>query len=274
MRIRNRISIGYVMLLLLMIVQGTVTVYLLNDMRNDVVGAVRNDFYAGLEFNRILVKAQQIRRYEKELFIYVDDTERRQHYYEEWFVAINDLRYAVRRVIADPEGVFTDDQRQAATGWLEALEFYADGFQDIALAADRGGISDPVAANGMIRDYKNRFRDLLDGAEAAGDGTYRDAEEAVGTIPTELLFLIALVGAIVAAATLIAVIFMVTMPKFITRPIEDLTRSATRMSMGDLSQKVSAGKAAVEFHELAETLERMRLSQRLLMDRQRQQRAL
>lgn len=49
-------------------------------------------------------------------------------------------------------------------------------------------------------------------------------------------------------------------------PVKELTEAATLMSKGDLNHKINTSKIK-EFRTLSETLERMRVSQKTLIDR-------
>jgi nitrate/nitrite-specific signal transduction histidine kinase len=58
-------------------------------------------------------------------------------------------------------------------------------------------------------------------------------------------------------------------PASISSPIEALTRSAHDMSTGNLDRPVTI-TGSPEFKDLADTLERMRVSQKMLMERLKQ----
>jgi HAMP domain-containing protein len=72
----------------------------------------------------------------------------------------------------------------------------------------------------------------------------------------------------VAMGIVIALILMVTLPKAVTGPLQNLTDAVDELSKGNLDKKVEAGNVA-EFAGLAKALERMRIGQQALVARMR-----
>ncbi len=253
----------------LLLVQGLATAFLLHGTSDRVVGAVRNQFYAGIEFNRILVQAERVRRFEKEFFIHLADKQRRDHYVAEWQTAIQRLRQGLTEIAADSRDVFSAADRDAVATWQGGLDYYSSGFLALVQSVERGELVDPVRANARIGEFKDRFALLLDGANLAAAETYEKAEHAVSDIPRDLTRLNQVVAITVLAAAVLAMVLSISVPRSVSRPIEQLNESARRMSLGDLEQKVEVPDGTVEFRELAGTLERMRVSQRVLLRQDR-----
>jgi HAMP domain-containing protein len=153
--------------------------------------------------------------------------------------------------------------------WEGGLDYYASGFLAVVQSVEQGALVDPVLANARIGEFKERFAVLLEGADRAATETYESAEHAVSDIPRDLTRLNQVVAITVLAAALLAMVLSISVPRSVSRPIEQLSESARRMSLGDLEQKVEAPAGAVEFRELAGTLERMRVSQRVLLRQDR-----
>ncbi len=269
MGVNRRIRLGYAAMLGLLLVQGLATVFLLHGTSDRVVGAVRNQFYAGIEFNRILVQAERVRRFEKEFFIHLADETRRDHYVAEWQTAVERLRQGLTEIAGDGGEVFSATDRDAVATWEGGLDYYASGFLAVVQSVEQGALVDPVLANARIGEFKERFAVLLEGADRAATETYESAEHAVSDIPRDLTRLNQVVAITVLAAALLAMVLSISVPRSVSRPIEQLSESARRMSLGDLEQKVEAPAGAVEFRELAGTLERMRVSQRVLLRQDR-----
>jgi nitrogen fixation/metabolism regulation signal transduction histidine kinase len=123
-----------------------------------------------------------------------------------------------------------------------------------------------MQGNEAVRDAKDAFRVLLDGTTAGIEQKYQSAANASESIDGKFgLVNIVLVLAALAGVGLVATMFVVV-PASIARPIEALTRAAHDMSTGNLAKSVTVGGTA-EFKELGETLERMRISQQMMLDR-------
>ncbi len=265
MRIRAKISSGYITILLLLIIQSAVTIYFVDETKRNVIGSVQNEFYTGLEFNRIAEKSQQLRRYEKEYFIYVADLEKRRKYYQEWLFAVESLKENIQEIVDNSEGIWSDQDSLQAKEWLAAQQFYVDSFQSITSRVEAGEIQDTLSANELIKDGKNRFRPVIDGSSRAGDLKYKEAEKSVERISDDFFTLEVIILGAIILSIFVAMFFIIVLPRMLTKPIEELTAAATRMSMGDLGQRIVSGNTTLEFRLLAETLERMRISQSLLL---------
>lgn len=264
--IRNKLHLGFALILLFILGQTVITYLYLNQSQALVNEAIGKDFSASVDIARIGIEAQKLRRFEKEFLIYVGSASQRSKYLAEWRASYTQIGSMLGRIVENREGRWSPADITRAREWQKSLNAYGDGFLGVGAAAASGQITNTMQGNEAVAEAKNAFRILLDGTAAAIELKYQSADNTAQTINGKFR----LVNSVLLVAALAGVVLVVTMlfvvPASIARPIETLTRAAHDMSTGNLGKSVAVS-GSPEFKELGETLERMRISQQMLMER-------
>jgi methyl-accepting chemotaxis protein len=264
--IRNKLNLGFGLILLFILAQFGVIYVLLKQSYALVDTAVDRDFHASVEIAHIGVEAQKLRRFEKEYLIYVGSPSNRGKYLAEWKEASETVRKGVNHIIENKDKSWSQADISAAREWQQSLDAYVSGFMAVVAAADNGQITSTLQGNDAVREAKDAFRLLLDGTTKSINQKFQSASVSAKAIDgkfslvTMVLVVVGLAGAALAAAMLVLV------PASIGRPIEVLTRAAHDMSTGNLAKAITV-TGSPEFKELGATLERMRVSQQMIIDR-------
>jgi methyl-accepting chemotaxis protein len=294
MSITGKIRFGLGLLLAFIILQFVIGQVLDRNTQTEVNIAVTKNFAAADKLAQISVDGQQIRRYEKEFFIYVNDEAGRAKYRKEWTGTFNALKTNLDTMQANKDGIFNATDVSAITEWNSALAFYAKEFNGIMTKADAGNIVPPVVieepkpgvkgavvvppapnlaiatklANEMIGPGKDKFRSVLDGAEKLRKAKATDSAANVAQI-TKLFSDAKLVSiGLFALALLIALYLMMSIPAAVKKPIAEFVAAADKISKGDLKASLDI-ETAPEFSLLGAALERLRIAQSGLLDRLR-----
>ena len=270
-----------------------------NTEKNEVVDATRKNTVASSELSQLAVLAQQVRRYEKEYFVYVGNEEKRNGYVKEWTDTSDKITNLLRTMTANKGAAFAKSDLTAIANWTSASEFYTSEmlkiFATVRTAAAAAAIptTEPAATttkaattaapavpavpsmftavqvNDMIKDGKNRFSDVLIKGVSAMSAEKTKATLALSDTANES-FQKLLLGVLltVAVGVLLSVFLMFTLPKAVTSPLATLTASVDNISKGNLEIKVNAS-GIKEFDGLSIALERMRLGQQALVARMR-----
>lgn len=136
--------------------------------------AIRRNFTAAGKLSQIQVAGEKMRRFEKEMFIYVASPEKRAGYVKEFDTAYARLLDLLDDALAPSGTAFTDDERRDLLRWKEAASFYAAEFNTLSRrAADQSTAAMSVEQraaltidfNDRIKAGKDRFRELLSGTE-------------------------------------------------------------------------------------------------------------
>ena len=117
MSITGKIRFGLGLLLAFIILQFVIGQVLDRNTQAEVNTAVTKNFAAADKFAQISVKGQQIRRYEKEFFIYVNDEAGRAKYRKEWTGTFDALNSDLTAMQANKDGVFSSADVSAMGDW-------------------------------------------------------------------------------------------------------------------------------------------------------------
>ena len=82
--IKSRVILGLSLIVVFFMVQAALVWSTRDRLRDDVVDVTRRNTLATVALSELAVLAQQVRRYEKEYFVYVGNETRRNGYIKEW----------------------------------------------------------------------------------------------------------------------------------------------------------------------------------------------
>jgi hypothetical protein len=136
--------------------------------------AVRQNFVAAGMLSRLQVEGEKLRRYEKEMFIYVSDAGKRNGYVKEHDAAYTKMLGLLDTMLLPSGTYFTDEERKQILDWKAAAVFYSNEMAALARRAEalqtqamtpeqRIGLT--VQFNDAIKAGKDRFRELLVGTD-------------------------------------------------------------------------------------------------------------
>jgi HAMP domain-containing protein len=306
--IRSRLVLGLGLIIVFFLAQAALVWYSQATAKSEVVDTARKNTIASSQLTDLAVLAQQVRRYEKEYFVYVGNEERRNNYIKEWTGTSDKITKLLATMRTNADGAFTADDIAKVTNWQGAADFYGSEMKKIfgavndqatkvaqaaqvvaapaAAAAPAGKAAAtkpteaapalpavvmfaPTEVNTMITAGKDRLSGVL-----IKGTSEMSAEKTKQTLSLSEVAaggfnqVFAGVMLTVVVGIIIALILMVTLPKAVTTPLETLTAAVDDLSKGKLDAKIGAGNVA-EFAGLATALERMRVGQQALVARMR-----
>ncbi len=299
--IKTRLVNGMMLIVLFFLVQAGLVWYATSNAKSTVVESTRKNTVATSELGALAVLAQQIRRYEKEYFVYVGNKEKRDAYEHEWRDALRNMEAIMTKMKTGSDGAFSAKDIEQVAAWEAAATFYAAEMDKVFVAVDARAkavaaqkehavapkpatksAAAPAAVpaepatlveyrstevNDMIKAGKDRFSaDLIKGVSAM-DKTKTAQTLALAKV-AEAMFDQVLLGVLVTVAVgvIVALTLSISLPKTVIKTLAGLSKAAEKMSMGDLKQPYDAG-GVIEFNTLAQALNRMRLGQQALLER-------
>lgn len=176
--------------------------------------AVRQNVSAAGLLSRLQVEGEKLRRYEKEMFIYVAVPERRAAYLKEFETTYGRLLELSNDMLAPSSNTFSDEERAEILRWKQAAVFYAGEFGNLSRRAQATALNSlspeqrlglTVAYNEDIKAGKDRFRELLTGTEKmrlAKEARSLVLGEEMGRIFTQLRIGVLVGGLLVLAGVL------------------------------------------------------------------------
>lgn len=265
MHIRLKLLLSFLFLTLLILSQYILSQYY-NSQQARLVQRMIQEHDISRQLGGLAQAAQSIRRYEKEYFIYIHDADRRENYYEEFNRARVRIENYLSHLLTAYAVMGDQLQTEQISVWQEATKIYTEGFETINRQVISGEIDSTFAANDAVRDFKNKFRVLLDGvgqaierqlviAESEAAEIYRGQQE------SGLIF-----SLFTICSVLLGLYISFKVPLSITRPITELTRIADGISRGKIREKVDA-VGSPEIRELGHSIERLRVATQGLLKR-------
>lgn len=264
--IRSKLTISFLLVFIVMAGLTGIVYFFIEENSRFVDQAINKDFNGSVQISELAILAQEIRRYEKEYFMYISDAEKKAKYEKEWTEIFTKIKTKLDQLISNTSGLWTASDQTKFTEWSTSLQIYGKGFQKIIDDVNNKILTDTLSANNAIQDAKNAFRPFVSGTIELYGQKYHDASEAHQQIKIKnsqmnLILLGALIITAIFCLTLILIV-----PRTIIKPIKSLTSSASIMSQGALGTPVPASSIK-DFDELSATLERMRISLKALLQR-------
>ena len=292
--IKSRVIVGLSLIILFFVAQAALVWSTKDQLNRDVVEVTRRNTTAAATLSDLAVLAQQIRRYEKEYFVYVGNPARRNDYAKEWTQTHEKIAATIANIRGNKAGTFSSADTTKASEWLAASDFYGQQMKGIfagveargsllaaptpvvavaatptVAATGQPGMFSPAEVNDMIKDGKDRFAaGLIKGvAQMAGEKSREML--ALGDIADQgLARLINGVLITVGVGVVVAMALIFILPAAVTSPVAALSSAVDAMSRGQLDTPISGGKVR-EFKLLEQSLERMRLAQQAMVARLR-----
>ncbi len=175
--------------------------------------AIRQNFVAAGLLSQVQVEGEKLRRYEKEMFIYVADGPKRSGYVKEFKTSYDKLLTQLDTMLLPSSVHFTEEERGLILNWKEAAVFYAGEMTGLANRADAMTVENlgneqrlglTVEYNGAIKAGKDRFRELLAGSQKMREAKEAAAQQTAQDIDS--IFLRLHIGVLLGAVALITIV--------------------------------------------------------------------
>ncbi len=299
--INRKLVLGLVAIILFFMAQAAVVLTMGRFTEREVVEVARRNTVAQVNLAELSTLAQQIRRYEKEYFVYVDSADGRAKYQKEWTGTMEQIGKLLAKMQSNADRAFSNDDISNVNKWWAAAEFYKaemvkvfDAVEDrvrrvaddvarekaraeAAAAAPKSKdapppvvltpMITPVEANGMIAAGKDRFSaDLIKGVAQTFAAKSQATLDLTSVTNEGFSKMIYTVVATVVIGVAIGLYLLLTLPLSVSRSIKQLTLNVDAISRGDTG-KADAHIAVREFHDLSSAVERMRIAQEVMLQR-------
>jgi methyl-accepting chemotaxis protein len=129
--IRSRLVAGLSLIIVFFLVQMALVWWGQDTTRRDVVDATRKNTIASSQLSELAVMAQQVRRYEKEYFVYVGNKERRENYTKEWTGTADKIAKHLQNMRSNKDNAFNASDLGKIGNWEGASDFYGSEMRKI-----------------------------------------------------------------------------------------------------------------------------------------------
>ncbi|WP_296509757.1 hypothetical protein [Rhodoferax sp.] len=299
--INRKLMVGLAGIIVFFVLQAVGVLTMGRYTEREVVEVARKNTIAQVDLAELSTLAQQIRRYEKEYFIYVNQPERRANYQKEWTGTMDKITALLGRLRTNASNALDGDEVTRVGQWSAASDFYASEMnkvfgevenrvkkmqEEAALAAEQAALNTkpgkakepapvvettrmllPEEANDQIKAGKDRFSADLIKSVAETFARKSQATLALTTVTNQgFNTMIYGVMATVLIGIGIGIYLLISLPKSVTTPIKRLTDIVDALSRGETTAPAASMRVA-EFKDLSAAVERMRVAQDLMMQR-------
>jgi methyl-accepting chemotaxis protein len=176
----------------------------------------------------------ELRRFEKDYFLNLADTSRRNEYLTKW-----KAQYQVVMGLLDKLSglVDLDEQRAKISVMRGALAGYDEGFDKVRDSVDRGALTDPAKANQAIEPYKDHIRALEASARVFRTENLKGTREEILRQSSRATWAMSI---FIALALLISVSLSMVITRSVTLPLGEVVAVAERVAQGDLRVKLGS----------------------------------
>ncbi len=123
--IKNRLNASMAVLIVFFLAQAGAVTWFVAEQREEMTATVQRNTLASSELTELSTLAQQVRRYEKEYFVYVQNEEKRNGYIKEFTDTSGKITKLIDVMLGNKENAFSKTEIQDINRWRDANAFYA-----------------------------------------------------------------------------------------------------------------------------------------------------
>lgn len=262
MKIKTRISLGFSLITIILVVIGTIGYWGVNKMENNLVVIVDQDAKIVEYAQRMRANIVGLRRYEKDIFLNLQSTDKVSEYRKKWDETIDRVHKrleALDKLVKEPK-----DKEQLAVMKTE-LNSYIIGFNNVYGKIKINEIKTSDDANKAISEYKEATHKLeaqtQDFAESM-DKRLEEMKKEASALEKRILSTLVSIGIL---AILLSICISIAIVVSISKPLKVLLDRFTDIAYGegDLTKRLDTSghdeitEVSKQFNLFVESLEKL-----------------
>lgn len=234
--IGKRLAIGFGLIVALLISMGLSGYWGIDAITRETLKVLNGDAKIVVLSARVKATTLELRRYEKDTELNMDDTKVRNDYVAKWTEQQQKLNDVLAELNKYP---LSADDKLAVRSMSEDLNVYEGGFRKVLNLLEQGKLTTPQECNKAITEYKDSIH-RLEGV--ATDLTNRHSEvlvpmvEQIAKTTTTTLVIFSVVS------ILVSIIITVVISRGITNPLQEVVDVVETISAGDLTKTINADR--------------------------------
>lgn len=236
MSVGKRLAIGFGLIVVLLISMGLSGYLGLEAITNETLRVLNGDAKIVTLAARVKSTTLELRRFEKDTELNMDDPKVRGDYAAKW----KEQRDKLQEVLAElSKFQLSPDDKLAVRSMTEDLDTYETGYTKVLTLIEEGKLHTPQECNQTITLYKDPIHRL---EASATDLTNRHAEvlvpmvEQIARTTTTTLVIFSLLSIFVA------VVITLVISRGITQPIQEVVEVVENISSGDLTKSIAVDR--------------------------------
>lgn len=256
--IRLQILLALGLLLVLLSVVAGAALYGLNRITTSTNQAININGNMRTLAREIAVQTLLLRRYEKDMFLNINDAQALADYQGKWEASYTQLQAQIE---AFAKAATAREDLQQADVWRTESATYRKALATVQQGIQNGSITTPDAANDALTPSKESIRTLTDSALKVATAKVVAAQEAEAALANTTSVTTRWIIAITVLALIVALVWSLVLPNRLIKPIVALQATTDRLARGDLTARVQInrtdelGVLAANFNDMAQSLE-------------------
>jgi len=236
MSIGKRLAIGFGLIVVLLISMGLSGYWGVEAITRETLKVLEGDAKVVTLAARVKATTLELRRFEKDTELNMDDVQVRNAYAAKW----DGQRQKLRDTLTELDRFqLSSDDKAAVRSMREDLATYESGYTKVLNMIQEGKLHTPQECNAKITEYKDPIHRLED---LATELTNRHAEVLIPAV-TEIAKATTTTLVIFSMVSIfVSIVVTLVISRGITKPIQDVLEVVENISAGDLTKTINADR--------------------------------
>lgn len=278
--IRKTLYFSLGMLVIFFAAQLVVVWWAKQSIGNEVIHVMHKNTSASILLNGLAMTVEQLNGHEKDFFIYADSSniKKRKDHVREWILASDEMQDILNTIKINKDRIFSENDLRQVETWIGAANYYIDQMKKIIDMVDteqQGSRNNgmmrlypPAEANLLIAEARDKFSTILISGVSEMSRNKSNEMLALTDIAQKRFDHLLLTATINASlGILLALFLLAVLLKLILSPIQTLSQQMEELSRGKPEEKTVSTNTVVEFDVLAKAVERISITQQMLLSR-------
>jgi len=238
--IAKRLALGFGVVLFLLLVVAAAGYWGMESVTRETVSMLRGDSKISQLADEAKISTLELRRYEKDTLLNMDNKTVTQNYQEKWKAQLTDLRSTIAEL---DTRVSSDGSKQLVSAMDREIAAYERGVDAVVAGINDGTIKTPQQGNAKVTEVKDEIHRMEAAATDLSEKHRKimaDKEETITSFARQT----AIVMFAVVLVTFIAATFVTLLvSRGITRPVRAMADHLSEMAQGggDLTKRIEIG---------------------------------
>ncbi|HAI12878.1 MAG TPA: hypothetical protein DCM28_14310 [Phycisphaerales bacterium] len=254
-----QLRFAMLVLMSLSVLIGITCFHILEQINGRTLEHINQQEYLVRPSTRIAIQTLQCRRYEKDMFLNVANSENFEAYFKRWTLTVDEL---IRDIITYREHSLDGQQVLSAEKWLASSLEYQLAVMNVVNHVREGIITTPAEANLALTPSKSSIRSLIVSSFNFFDHEFAKSRIASRNLQKQTQDSQQWISLCVLLVVVVSVIALITIPRRIVGPLRTLENAASRLRDGDFSARLShdiptneLGRLGLAFNEMAQHIQ-------------------
>jgi methyl-accepting chemotaxis protein len=236
MSIGNRLAIGFGLIVVFLITMGLTGYWGLQAITHETLNVLSGDARLVVLAARVKATTLELRRFEKDSFLNVEEPQVRNDYISKW----KDQQQKLQGTLAELEKFqLSAEDKLAVQSMNDNLSTYEGGYSKVLGLVEQNKLHTPQECNQAIAQYKDAIHRL---ETTAADLTNRHSEvliplvEQIAKTTTTSLVIFSVL------AIFASIVITLVISRGITKPLQEVVTIVENISAGDLTKTINADR--------------------------------